>query len=475
MMTAVSNNTLTHTPQRIGTLDVRVRGNTVIPPSILGRFSILCAILRQLHLLLQIYATSEMHALQPDAFFVDQLSAGLPLLRLLLSLMATAPLSSSSSSTTKTAAQARIFFYTHYPDLLLARGRDRWWKRAYRVPFDALEHRSMGFADAVAVNSNFTRSVVARTWPDLARRKDLLTVYPCVDTDVSSSASTKTDADEDEKPLWNGKPFLLSINRFERKKDIALAIRAFAGLSAQQRQSQGQGGAARLVVAGGYDARVAENVGYHKELEALAEAQGLSSRTARTTTTALFEVPDDIDVVFLLSVPNALKEALLRDARLLVYTPASEHFGIVPLEAMLRGVPVLAADSGGPVETVVEGETGWLRDPTRVELWTEVMDLVLNRMSVVDFHRMRTAGVKRVKDGFGQDQMALRLDGIFEELLHSNKSDEGQAEAVLFLLLAVGSVLVAAVAAAVAAAWVLLVPFLAGKSGEQEEVVWAEA
>ncbi|KLU81704.1 mannosyltransferase, partial [Magnaporthiopsis poae ATCC 64411] len=66
---------------RDGTLDVRVRGNTLVPPSILSRFSILCAILRQLHLILQISLFSdELAQLRPDAFFVDQLSAGLPLL-----------------------------------------------------------------------------------------------------------------------------------------------------------------------------------------------------------------------------------------------------------------------------------------------------------------------------------------------------------------------------------------------------------
>ncbi|KAJ3567147.1 hypothetical protein NPX13_g6870 [Xylaria arbuscula] len=86
---------------RDGTLDVRVRGNTLVPPSILGRFSILCAILRQLHLILQIYFTSELRHLSPDAYFVDQLSAGLPLLHYL-------------------HPEGRIFFYCHFPDLLLA-------------------------------------------------------------------------------------------------------------------------------------------------------------------------------------------------------------------------------------------------------------------------------------------------------------------------------------------------------------------
>lgn len=261
----------------------------------------------------------------------------------------------------------------------------------------------MSFADAVAVNSNFTKGVVSRTWPALARRKDLKVVYPCVDTKPKKKET-------DDKPLWRGKKFLLSINRFERKKDIALAVRAFAGLSADARKG------VRLVVAGGYDPRVAENVGYHKELADLAEALGLRAMTAKTHVTAL-EVADDVEVLFLHSVPHLLKDALLGSARLLVYTPANEHFGIVPLEAMLAGVPVLAADTGGPTETVVDGVTGWLRSPERVDEWTKVMDKVLNELSAEDLAAMSRAGVARVRSNFGDTHMAKRLDDIVDQML----------------------------------------------------------
>ncbi|KAI1095387.1 glycosyltransferase family 4 protein [Rostrohypoxylon terebratum] len=395
---------------RDGTLDVRVRGNTLIPPSILSRFSILCSILRQLHLIVQIYLTSELHTLNPSAFFVDQLSAGVPLLQLL-------------------HPRARVLFYCHFPDLLLAQGRQHWWKRAYRVPFDLWEQWSMSFADAIAVNSTFTKGVVSRTWPALARRKKLDVVYPCVDI----KPKPKSEAG---RPLWKGKKFLLSINRFERKKDIALAVRAFAGLSKEARKG------VRLVVAGGYDPRVSENVNYHKELVDLTESLGLSTMTTKTHLTAL-EVPDDVDVLFLHSVPNLLKETLLSSARLLVYTPANEHFGIVPLEAMLAGVPVLAANTGGPTETVVEGKTGWLRSPDKVDQWTDVMDKVLNHTSDEEFAAMSQAGIVRVKENFGEANMAERLDSIIAQTLRQPKNWSWTPTVALMLgtLGAVGSVL----------------------------------
>ncbi|KAI1825337.1 glycosyltransferase family 4 protein [Xylaria intraflava] len=401
---------------RDGTLDVRVRGNTIVPPSILGRFSILCAILRQLHLIIQIYFTSELSHLCPNAYFVDQLSAGLPLLQFL-------------------HPQGHILFYCHFPDLLLAQGRRNWWKRLYRVPFDLWEQWSMSFADAIAVNSNFTKGVVSQTWPALARQKELQIVYPCVDTRSRRKRS-------DETPLWNGMKFVLSINRFERKKDIALAVKAFAGLSKKDRAG------VRLAVAGGYDPRVAENVGYHNELVELAESLGLKNMTVKTPQTAQ-AVPQDVEVLFLLNVTNMLKEMLLSSARLLVYTPTNEHFGIVPLEAMLSGVPVLAANTGGPVETVVEGKTGWLCHPDKVDDWTAVMNKVLYQLSPQDIAKMSKAGIERVTNGFGEAQMAQRLDSIFSDMLRTKGSRQGYTAMVflaggLGLLLAVAALVIKA-------------------------------
>jgi alpha-1,3/alpha-1,6-mannosyltransferase len=194
---------------------VRVRGNT-IPPSILGRFAILCAILRQLLLILQIAIfTSELRQLKPQYFFVDQLSAGVPLLRTI------------SPST-------RILFYCHFPDKLLAR-RGSWIKFVYRLPFDWIENWSTGCSDGIIVNSNFTKGIFGEAFP-LLKNRDPNVVYPCVDT--TPSTASKDDV------YFPDHKILLSINRFERKKDIGLAIKAFAQLAPEVQRN------ARLILAG---------------------------------------------------------------------------------------------------------------------------------------------------------------------------------------------------------------------------------
>lgn len=112
-------------------------------------------------------------------------------------------------------------------------------KRAYRIPFDFIEEWSMSFADAIAVNSGFTKGVVGKVWPELARTRDLQIVHPCVDVKEKTG-----EEKESVVPVWQDRKIVLSINRFERKKDIGLAIKAYAGLGKQGRKG------VRLVLAG---------------------------------------------------------------------------------------------------------------------------------------------------------------------------------------------------------------------------------
>ena len=155
---------------------------------------------------------------------------------------------------------------------------------------------------------------------------------------------------------------------------------------------------------------------YHGELETLADSLGLRHATAKNIVSAT-KVPEDISVLFLLSVPAQLKSSLLNAAKLLIYTPSNEHFGIVPLEAMLSGVPVLAANSGGPLETIVDGETGWLRSANKIEEWTDVMQRVLHDLSDTQLRQMGQNGKTRVREEFSADRMAHRLDDEIEAMV----------------------------------------------------------
>ncbi|PYH75915.1 putative alpha-1,2-mannosyltransferase [Aspergillus uvarum CBS 121591] len=416
---------------RDGTLDVRVRGNTIFPAHLGGRFHVLMAIARQVHLTLSLLGEAlddddKAGQEEEEIFIVDQVPACVPILKTW----------GASRSTNKSSSKQRILFYCHFPDQLLAwrdessGGLLRVMKTLYRAPFDWFEGWAMSAADKVVANSRFTRGVITGVF-GAETLGELSVVYPCVDTAVTGEKKT-------EEKLWGGKKILLSVNRFERKKDMALAIRAYFGLGAEKRLGT------RLVIAGGYDNRVQENVQYHKELDQLATSLGLQTATAKTVVSAL-SVPDSIDVLFLLSVPTAFRDTLLLQSRLLLYTPVNEHFGIVPVEAMRAGIPVLASNTGGPRETIVEGETGWLRDAKNDAEWTAVMDKVLYEMDQTELDRMSAVAKKRVESEFSLTAMGEKLDEEIGQMLRKERppfSGFQQVLVVLALLVAVFAVLV---------------------------------
>ena len=98
----------------------------------------------------------------------------------------------------------------------------------------------------------------------------------------------------------------------------------------------------RCVLAGGSSP---SDMPYREHLEALCRELGIEKR-----------------VIFAGFQPNAIDYMRLMDV--VVHTSTSpEPFGIVLLEAMLLGKPLITTTIGGPAEIVLDGETGLLVDP----------------------------------------------------------------------------------------------------------------
>ncbi|XP_076869279.1 alpha-1,3/1,6-mannosyltransferase ALG2 [Brachyhypopomus gauderio] len=330
-----------------------------LPVSVCGHFHALCAYLRMMYVAFYlVFLSGE----EFDVVFCDQVSACIPVLRLV-------------------RHRKKVLFYCHFPDQLLTQRRSL-LKRLYRAPIDRLEELTTGMADRVVVNSKFTAGVFRQTFPRLAAvHLDIL--YPSLNT-----AAFDGEAEDLGGLVPEGRGLLfLSINRYERKKNLPLALRALAALKA--RVSAARWGHVHLVLAGGYDERVAENVQHYEELRSLAASLGLEER-----------------VTFLRSFSDRLKVALLRGSACVLYTPSGEHFGIVPVEAMYAGRPVVAVASGGPLESVAHGETGFLCEPTP-ESFSEAMERLATDAGLRD--RMGRAGRARVLERFSLQAFAEQL------------------------------------------------------------------
>lgn len=71
-------------------------------------------------------------------------------------------------------------------------------------------------------------------------------------------------------------------------------------------------------------------------------------------------------IEFLGAVTDDVLSEIYRGAKALLYPVEDEDFGIVPVEAMAYGVPVVAHHSGGPMETIVANKTGVFFDQLTV-------------------------------------------------------------------------------------------------------------
>jgi len=78
-------------------------------------------------------------------------------------------------------------------------------------------------------------------------------------------------------------------------------------------------------------------------------------------------------IEFLGGVTDEVLHDVYAGAKALIFPAEDEDFGIVPIEAMGHGVPVLAHRSGGPRETILEGKTGLFFDELTVKSLVEKM------------------------------------------------------------------------------------------------------
>lgn len=209
-----------------------------------------------------------------------------------------------------------------------------------------------------------------------------VSIAPCgVDLGLFS-----TDGSADTKPRRHR---VLSVGRLVPRKGVDLVIRALPLLS-----DAGFGDVELLIVGGGDSSALHSDPEVRRLLDLAAEL-GVSDRVSLQG-----------------QVPRAAMPAILRSADAVVCAPWYEPFGIVPLEAMACGVPVVAAAVGGLRDTVVDHHTGLHVPPRDPEAIASALALLLGDSALRT--ELGVAGQRRASSRYSWDRVAAETEKAYQ-------------------------------------------------------------
>ncbi|OUC93385.1 glycosyltransferase [Streptosporangium minutum] len=181
------------------------------------------------------------------------------------------------------------------------------------------------------------------------------------------------------------RPRVLTIGRMVPRKGVDTVVRALRRLPD-----------AELLIAGGTPEED-EAV----RLARMAAEYGLSDRVRLLGSVGRSDVP-----------------ALMRSADVLVTVPWYEPFGMVPVEAMACGVPVIASAVGGHLDTVAG--CGVLVPPRRPLALARALHDVLAHPELRA--SLATAGERRARSRYGWPKVAARVEAVYLDVLAGRRA-----------------------------------------------------
>ena len=118
------------------------------------------------------------------------------------------------------------------------------------------------------------------------------------------------------------------------------------------------------------------------------------------------------DVLFVVGTNAAFVNALQRKAAVVLQKSRREGFCLTVTEALWKGTPVVASNAGGIPEQIVDGENGFLLDPSDNQGFADRVVELLRHPSLA--RKIGNAGAERVRREF----LITRLMADYMDLMH---------------------------------------------------------
>lgn len=225
-------------------------------------------------------------------------------------------------------------------------------------------------------------------------------VIPC-GTDVDTFHSLPKAEARTTLGLAFDDTVVLYVGRFDPRKGIETLVRACAHLKASGQIAPTK---LRLVIVGGSDPTQADGQ-ERLRIEQIVQETGLVEQT-----------------IFAGQIGHDLLPLYYTAADVCVIPSHYEPFGLVAIEAMACGTPVVASDVGGLKFTVVPEETGLLVPPENSEAFAAAIVRVLS--DELWARKLRRQAPLRVQQNFSWSGVAARLSDLYRRLLAQSISCE---------------------------------------------------
>lgn len=142
--------------------------------------------------------------------------------------------------------------------------------------------------------------------------------------------------------------------------------------------------------------------GYRERIFAMVQERGLNDRVVMRSFDFFKELPQAYAMADIVVYP----------------TSGEEPFGLVPLEAMASARPIIATLSGGLIETIVDGVTGFLIPKEEPRLLADRLSTLLAYPMLAQ--RMGHAGQQHVKQYFDRARMVDEVVSVYQQAIHQS-------------------------------------------------------
>ena len=259
----------------------------------------------------------------------------------------------------------------------------------------AVERQILEEADCVVATSPQEREQLR----SLVSSRGHIEVIPC-GTDISNfRVLSKTEA-RAQLGFGAEDQVVLYVGRFDPRKGIETLVQAFAKLNHQAIHPDTcpvVKRSLRLVIVGGSEAGQADGL-ERSRIEAIVNELGIADQT-----------------IFAGRIGHDALPTYYTAADVCVIPSHYEPFGLVAIEAMACGTPVVASDVGGLKFTVVPEETGLLVPPQNQGAFAEAIDRILT--DAVWARKLRRQAASRVQENFSWTGVAIQLSDLYRRLL----------------------------------------------------------